>query len=188
MIFAALPLSLALSFSAPASAGVDVGINISLPLPIVFVAPPEVVVIPETYVYVVPDVGDEIYFYNGWWWRPYEGRWFRSRHYDSGWAWYRRVPSFYGRVPPTWRSDYRDRRWQGRPWNHQPIPQQQLQRNWNTWQKSRYWEKQQGWGVQGLKSGAQPQRVQPQRRDAPQESPPRQDRPDRGNEDKRDRK
>ncbi len=135
----------------PALAGVNVGLSISLPSPLVFVSPPEMIVIPETYVYAVPGVEAEIYFYNGWWWRPWEGHWYRSRHYDSGWSYYQRVPSFYGGIPTGWRNDYRDHRWHGQQWNYQPIPHQQLQKNWRNWEKNGHWEKQQTWGVQGLK-------------------------------------
>lgn len=165
---------LALVLVAPVStmAGVDVGVSISLPPLIVFAAPPEVVVIPETYVYVVPDLEVDIFFYDGWWWRPWEGRWYRSRHYDSGWAYYRRVPSFYGRIPSSWRNDYRDHRWRGHQWNYQRIPHQQLQRNWSSWEKNRHWERQQTWGVQGLKPrprSQQPsQAVQPRSKARPQ--------------------
>ena len=97
-LISAILLSFVFVFPVPTMSGVDVGVTISLPPLIVFAAPPEVVVIPETYVYVVPDSHEEIYFYNGWWWRPWEGRWYRSRHYDSGWGYYQRVPSFYRRV------------------------------------------------------------------------------------------
>jgi hypothetical protein len=158
-------LALLLVFPAPVLAGVDVGVSISLPPLIVFSAPPEMVVIPETYVYVVPDSNEDIFFYNGWWWRPWEGRWYRSRHYDSGWAYYRSVPVFYSRIPSGWRNDYRDHRWGGQPWNYQRIPHQQVQRNWSSWEKSKHWEKQQTWGVQGLKPRTQskqpPKAVQP---------------------------
>jgi hypothetical protein len=144
-------LALVIVFPIPTMAEVNVGISISLPPPIVFATPPVVVVIPETYVYAVPDVGVDIFFYNGWWWRPWEGRWYRSRNYNSGWVYYQRVPSFYARIPSSWRNDYRDHRWGGHQWNYQRIPHQQLQRNWSNWEKSRHWEKQQTWGVQGLK-------------------------------------
>jgi len=144
-----------LVFPLPTMAGVDVGVSVSLPPLIVFASPPEVVVIPETYVYVVPDVDANIFFYDGWWWRLWEGRWYRSRRYDSGWGYYRRVPSFYGRVPSGWRNDYRNHRWGGHQWNYQRIPHQQLQQNWSTWKKSNHWEKQQTWGVQGLKPRSQ---------------------------------
>jgi hypothetical protein len=156
----------------PTMARVDIGISISLPPPVVFAAPPEVVVIPETYVYAVPDSDADLFFYNGWWWRPWEGHWYRSRHYDSGWAYYQRVPSFYTGIPSGWRNDYRDHRWGGQQWNYQRIPLQQLQGNWSNWQKSRHWEKQQTWGVQGLKPRTRSQRpsqaLQPKSQARPQ--------------------
>jgi hypothetical protein len=151
LILGTILLALVLLFPVSAIAKVDVGINISLPPLIVFSAPPEMVVIPETDVYTAPDVDVDIFFYNGWWWRPWEGRWYRSHHYDSGWAYYQRTPSFYSRVPPTWRNDYRDHRWGGHPWNYQRIPHEQVQHNWRNWEQSRHWEKQNTWGVQGLK-------------------------------------
>ena len=158
--------ALVLVFPTPAMAKVNVGINISLPPLIVFAAPPEVVVIPETYVYADPDLDVDIFFYHGWWWRPWEGRWYRSRHYDSGWVYYQSVPSFYAGIPSNWRNEYRGHRWGGHPWNYQRIPHQQLQRNWSNWEQSRHWEKQNTWGVQGLKPRTRPQQpsqaVQPQ--------------------------
>lgn len=105
--------SLSLGLPQLTTAQVNVGINISLPPLIVFAAPPELVVIPETYVYVVPDVEMDIFFYNGWWYRPWEDQWYRSRHYDSGWYHYRKVPSFYREIPSSWRDDYREQRWRG---------------------------------------------------------------------------
>ena len=170
LLFGTLLLALLFLSPVPTMAGVDV--SISLPPLIVFSAPPAMVVIPETYVYVVPDTDVEIFFYDGWWWRPWEGRWYRSRHYDSGWGYYRRVPSFYARVPRGWRNDYREHRWGGRPWNHQPIPHQQVERNWSSWKKDKHWEKQQTWGVQGLKPRTQPKQaskaVQPRSQEKPQ--------------------
>jgi hypothetical protein len=151
LVFKTILLALVLLFPVQAMAKVDVGINISLPPAIVFGGPLQVVVIPETYVYAVPDVDEDIFFYNGWWWRPWEGRWYRSRHYDSGWAYYRGRPSFYGRIPPGWRNNYRDHRWGGHPWNYQRIPHEQVQQNWRSWEQNRHWEKQNTWGVQGLK-------------------------------------
>jgi hypothetical protein len=139
----------------PISALAGVDIIVSVPPPIVFAAPPEVVVIPETYVYVVPDLEEDIFFYSGWWWRPWQGRWYRSRDYSSGWVYYRSVPSFYTRVPSGWRTHYREHRWGGHPWNYQRIPHQQLQHNWRGWEKRRHWEKQNTWGVEGLKSRPQ---------------------------------
>ncbi len=151
----------------PSMAAVDIRVSIPLPPLIVFPAPPHVVVIPETYVYFVPDVEEEIFFYDGWWWRPWQGRWYRSRHYGSGWVYYKRVPSFYPRIHSRWRNDYRNRSWKGHPWNFQPIPHQQLQRNWGSWKKERYWEKQHTWGVQGLQFRPEPRAPAPSRRVVP---------------------
>ncbi len=155
----AILLALIVVFPIPTMAEVNVDVSISLPPPIVFGAPPEVIVLPETYVYVVPDVDEEIFFYDGWWWRPWEGRWYRSQYYDSGWVYYRRTPSFYAGIPSGWRSDYRDHRWGGQPWNYQRIPQQQVKQNWRHWEESRHWEKQQTWGVQGLKPRTRAQQL-----------------------------
>ena len=164
-------LAFVLTFPFPTMAEVNVGVSISLPPLIVFASPPEMVVIPETYVYVVPDANEEIFFYNGWWWRPWEGRWYRSRHYDSGWVYYQRVPTFYRNVPSGWRNDYREHRWGGQPWNYQRIPNRQVQQNWSSWQKTNHWEKQQTWGVQGLKPRQQSKQPQKEVRQKSQARP-----------------
>jgi len=136
-----------------AQAQVEMSVNVHVPLPpaLVFPAPPQLVVIPETYVYAVPDVETDIFFYRGWWWRPWEGRWYRSRHYDRGWVYYRHAPpSFYRNVPPGWRKDYRERRWKGREWKQERIPHGDLERNWRGWEKGRHWEQRNTWGVRGM--------------------------------------
>ena len=142
----------------PTMAGVNIGIGISLP-PIVFNAPPHVVVMPDTYdVYAVPDIGVELFFWNGWWWRPWEGRWYRSHYYNQGWAYYDNVPSFYFDVDPGWRRYYRDHTWSGHRWNYKRIPHRELQRNWNSWYNNRYWERQRTWDVQKYHPRPQQQR------------------------------
>ncbi len=172
LLLGTILLALVLVFPIPTMAGVDVHVSIPLPPLIVFAAPPEMVVIPETNVYAVPDLDVDIFFYNGWWWRPWEGRWYRSRNYSSGWGYYRKVPSFYRGIPSGWRNDYREHRWRGHQWNYQRIPHEQVQRNWRNWGKSRHWEKQNTWGVQGLKPRTRSQQpsqaVQPQSQAKPQ--------------------
>lgn len=183
----AVLLALVLAWHAPARAAVNIDIGISLPPFMVFPAPPQLVVIPETHVYAVPDVDVDIFFYGGWWYRPWEGRWYRSRSYDSGWLYYRGVPDFYGRVPPGWRHDYRERRWQGHRWDHRPIPHHDVQRNWRSWEKNRHWERQDHWGVRDLKPQArshrpapsvhQPSRPRPQSGEVRQDPRPHRDTP-----------
>ena len=196
LLFGTILLALVFVFSTPTMADVDVGINISLPPLIISSGHLQVVVIPETYVYAVPDSNVDIFFYNGWWWRPWEGRWYRSRHYDSGWAYYQRTPDFYRSIPSGWRNNYRDHRWGGHPWNYQPIPHEQVQNNWSNWEKSKYWEKHNTWDVQGLKhqkpsqqhsqpqsGNVQSQHSQPQHQQAPQQSNPQHGKPEKGQKD-----
>ena len=157
LLLGTLLLALVLLLPIPTMARVDVSVDISLP-PIVFAAPPELIVLPGTYIYVVPDADADIFFYGGWWWRPWEGKWYRSHNYDSGWGYYRGRPSFYRSVPSGWRNDYRENRWKGNQWNQQRVPHQQVQQNWRGWEKNKHWEKQNSWGVQGLnKSGKRSQ-------------------------------
>ncbi len=143
----------------PAMAGMNVDIHISLPPAIVYAEPPELIVLPETYIYVVPDIEADIYFHDGWWWRPWHGQWYRSRSYNSGWSYYRNVPVFARQIPSGWRNQYRERRWKGYKWDIQRLPQQQVEQNWNGWEKNRHWEKQQKWGVKELQM--RPQTRQP---------------------------
>ena len=151
-------LALAISVSITSMARPEVNVSIVLPPPIVFAAPPALIVLPDTYVYVVPDINEDIFFYNGWWWREWEGRWYRSHYYDRGWRYYNTVPSFYFDVDPGWRGYYRDHNWYGHRWNYERIPSQRLQQNWKGWQNTRHWEKQGTWGVQSYTPRPQQQR------------------------------
>ena len=137
LIFGTLVLAFVIVCPVPmlARAEVDVNIGIGLPLPIVLDAPPMLVVVPGTYVYAVPDIAVDLFFYDGWWWRPWQGRWYRSRHYNSGWVYYQRIPSFYAQIHPGWRESYRKHRWEGHRWNYKGISQQHVEQNWKGWKK-----------------------------------------------------
>ena len=95
----------------------DDPIEANLPPPIPFVEPPNVVVLPGTDVYAVPDAEAEIFFQGGWWWRPWGGHWYRSKYHDRGWAFHRDSPSWYRGIPHDWRHNYRNNIWGGRSWN-----------------------------------------------------------------------
>lgn len=138
----------ALAFPLPTMAGVGVSIHISLPPPIPLAGPPELIMLPGTSVYVAPDVDTDIFFYGGWWWRSWEGRWYRSHNYNSGWGHYRNVPSFYRRIPSDWRNDYREHRWKGQKWDTRKVPHQQVEKNWRNEKKGRGGEKRDTRGVQ----------------------------------------
>lgn len=153
MIFEAIILVLILAFpiSTMANGRMEVGVSIPMPPPIVFDGPPYVVVIPQTYAYFVPAIDVDIFFFEGWWWRPWQGRWYRSHDYRSGWSHYRDAPSFYRDVPPGWRNDYHQNRWKGRQWEHQRIPHEQVEKDWDKWEKDKHWEKQNNWGVHDVR-------------------------------------
>lgn len=129
-----------------AMAGVDS--HVGSPPPVLFPARPELIVIPETNVYFVSDVHGDIFFYNGWWWRPWGGHWYRSRHYSSGWVDYQIIPSFYVGILSDWREYFSYPYWRGHQWNYQRIPYQPLEWNWSSWGKGRYWEERQMCSVQ----------------------------------------
>jgi hypothetical protein len=166
-----LALVLLFPVIAMAMGRVDVGVRVPLPPAIVISGSPNLVVIPETYVYADPDLDVDIFFYQGWWWRPWEGRWYRSRDYRKGWNYYQQTPSFYRQIPQDWRNSYRERRWKENQWEQQRIPHRKVQKNWKTWERSRYWENHNNWGVKKPESRSDPrQQKQGIKRDSRGES------------------
>lgn len=132
-------------------AGVNVEIGVVAPPPppppgpplppppgFVIPAPPPVVVIPGHYVYMVPDIDVDILFYGGYWWRPFEGRWYRARHYNGPWGFIaiERVPRPLVRLP----RDYRHI-----PPGARRIAPAELNQNWKRWQRERFWERDEAW-------------------------------------------
>jgi hypothetical protein len=109
---------------------------IPLPPPIPFLAPPPMIVLPETEVYVAPDYDQDLYFYQGYWWRPWGGRWYRSLRYDSGWEFYNGVPGWYGGVYPHWRENYRHHVWGGHRWDYHPLHYDDVRTHWRTWHET----------------------------------------------------
>jgi hypothetical protein len=159
LLFATILFVLAAVVPVPAMAQVSVNIGIALPPPVTFAAPPDVIILPDTYdVYVVPGINIDLFFWNGWWWRLWEGRWYRSHYYDRGWGYYNHVPRFYYDVDPGWRRYYRDRDWHGYRWNYKPIPYRGLQKNWRSWRSNQHWERQRTWDVQRYHPRPQQQR------------------------------
>jgi len=121
--------------AAQSEAGVNVNVGVNLPA-VRFEGPPEVVVIPGTYVYMVPGIDVDVLFYQGYWWRPYEGQWYRSREYKGRWRHVkpRQIPRGLSGLP----QDYRHR---VSP-EHARIPHRDVQRNWRTWEKQKHWDRQ----------------------------------------------
>ncbi len=136
---------------------VDVDVSVPLPPPIVFSGTPEMVILPETEVYVAPEYDQDLFFYGGWWWRPWGGRWYRSLTYDSGWEFYHGVPGWYGGVYPHWRDNYRNHMWGGQRWDYRPVHYGDVRANWKTWHDTG--RHQQNWGTTGsYRHGAETRR------------------------------
>ncbi len=116
-------------------AGVHVSVGINLPV-FTFAAPPPMVVVPGTYAYYAPDADLDIFFYQGYWYRPYEGRWFRARGYNGPWINIvsTNVPRVVVDLPP----DYRHHAHAG----YERIPYGQLKKNWRRWEHEKHWDKQ----------------------------------------------
>jgi hypothetical protein len=123
--------------SLQSDAGVSVGIGINIPA-YTFAAPPPLVVIPGTYAYFAPEAAVDIVFYHGFWYRPYEGRWFRAKAYNGPWASIAlaRVPRVLIELPPDYRHAYRE---------HPRIAYRDLNRNWRAWERNKYWERDERW-------------------------------------------
>ncbi len=159
IVLGSMLMALVVVFPLRSMAQVGISVNIGLPPPIAISAAPDVIVLPDTDdVYVVPDLDIDLFFWNGWWWRPWQGRWYRSQYYDRGWVYYRSVPSFYFDVDPGWRTYYRDRKWYGHNWYYERIAHQRLQRQWQNWRSNRHWQKEQTWGVWQYRPRPQAQR------------------------------
>ncbi len=117
--------------------GARIELNIGLPS-VVLHADPPVVVIPGTYVYMVPDIEASILFYDGYWYRPYEGRWFRAESYNGPWVYVEPswVPRALIELPP----DYRHL-----PRGYHRIPYAEFRGNWQRWEHERHWDRDRDW-------------------------------------------
>lgn len=148
LVVASFLIGTALAGTSRAGLNINLGIGLGAPLvypapppppPMMFSGPPDVVVIPGTYIYYVPGMRMDMFFYDGWWWRPWRGHWYRSYRYGGPWRY--AAPSLVPRplimLPPGWRSSWR----YGPP----PIPYRTLHSRWRRWQRERYWQRREEW-------------------------------------------
>jgi hypothetical protein len=83
---------LVIGFAGMVQAEVNVSINIGQPR--------EMVMMP-TGIYFVADSSVDVFFYDGYWWTPRSGSWYRANHYKGPWGVVQRsyVPAPLFRVP-----------------------------------------------------------------------------------------
>ncbi len=97
-----------------------------------FATPPEVVAIPGRYVYFVSDIDFDLFFFQGQWYRPYKGRWFRAENYAGPWEYVHEVPPSLIDLPPDYRTI---------PPGYSRIPYDELRNNWKRWEREKYFDK-----------------------------------------------
>jgi len=117
-----------------ASTSVSVTIGIPGPPRVHYAYPPELVVIPGTNAYFVPNVGVDIVFFGGYWWRSHNGYWYRSNYYNGPWHHMTRsrVPHVIFNLPRGYRHTYS---------KHHRLNYREVERNWHNWQRERRWER-----------------------------------------------
>ena len=142
LLFLALYLLIA-PCTAESRTNIDISIGINVPPVFVPYGPPELVFIPGTYIYFIPGIEPDIFFYQGYWYRFYQRHWFRSGSYSGRWLYIppSRMPRPLLHVPP----DYRRHVPPG--YSRERIPYRHLEQNWRRWERERYWERhpEKGW-------------------------------------------
>jgi hypothetical protein len=91
-------LTLVAALLAPSLASAQASVEFRVNLPVVL---PQLVVVSPG-VQVVPDVEEEVFFTDGYYWVRRDERWYRSRTHRSGWVFVepRYVPARLGKIPP----------------------------------------------------------------------------------------
>jgi len=148
LLFAAMFLASMVIAPLPTIAQVGVDVDVGLPPPpFEFEEEPYMMPLPDTNnVYAAPGIDADLFFWNDWWWRLWQGSWYRSRYYDQGWGYYGYAPSFYYDIDPGWRGYYRDRNWYGNSRGHEQFDHQRPQPGRQGRHNNRGWENEQNWG------------------------------------------
>lgn len=108
----ALGVAVAVSGTQATSAGASVMLNVGVhtgdpppPPAYVFDDEPEVILVPSTRVYYVPETDFDLYRYGRYWYINRDGWWYRSAGYRGpfGYIGYDRVPASVVNIPPKYR-------------------------------------------------------------------------------------
>ncbi len=112
------------------------GGSIEAPPPIVLPAPPAVVVIPGTYAYFAPDVSVDLFFYGGYWYRPWGGFWFRADTWNGSWIFFSTPPTIFLSLPVDYRVIFV---------GYSRIHYGEFHNNWYRWEREHHWDRDSHW-------------------------------------------
>jgi hypothetical protein len=107
---------------------------------LVFASAPELVALPGSWIYAVPEHDGEVFFVEGLWWRRHEDRWYRSHYHDRDWRSFDGTPYFAREIPENWKTLVLASRWRNREWQFERISHLDVQRNWLSWKSERHWD------------------------------------------------
>jgi hypothetical protein len=104
--------------------------------PVLFISSddPDLIVIPGTYVYVIDESDDDVYFYGGVWWRFWSRSWYRSDSFRGKWVEVevRHVPRQVTHLPSGWKNKRR---------NAPRAKWRDTRDHWKKWENDKHWEK-----------------------------------------------
>jgi hypothetical protein len=113
----------------------EVNVNINVGIPVVRVSSdPVMTVIPGTYIYFITESNEDIFFYQGYWWRLHKKRWHRADGFNGPWMFMKpgRVPPGLMKLPSGWRK---------LPPGHPSLKQSLVKASWKQWEKEKHWDK-----------------------------------------------
>ena len=80
-------LTSAVCLASPVAAGAQLSVSINVgPPPVVFATPPYVVAVPDTRVYYAPEVGINLFVYEGRYYSFHDGGWFLASTHHGPWV------------------------------------------------------------------------------------------------------
>ena len=105
------------------------------PPPLVLDRSPSVVHIPGSYVYLLPGLNVDVFFYGDYWYRRYNNVWFRASSYDGSWVKVksRKVPAKVHKLPEDFRRHLEPDAYR--------IPHGELKKHWKRWERDSYWDR-----------------------------------------------
>jgi hypothetical protein len=94
--------------------------------------------VPGAYAYFAPTIDIDVFFYRGNWYHPYRNQWYQGRSYNGPWNHLapQNVPGQLRNLPRDYRRN---------PGGYNPIPHQEVERNWDRWEKDKRWDSHKDW-------------------------------------------